>query len=60
VDLVLPIARCSRRIVPNLQRAGYDVRYREFVGPHTVPAKYAQEAASWLAGREAAQAGEGG
>ncbi len=28
-DEVLPIDHCSRRIVPQLRRAGYDVRYRE-------------------------------
>jgi predicted esterase len=26
-DAVLPIDRCSRRIVPTLRRAGYDVAY---------------------------------
>src|SRR5215207_7352610 len=26
----IPTDRCSRRLVPQLQRAGYDVRYREF------------------------------
>jgi predicted esterase len=36
-DTVLPIDRCSRRIVPALQRAGYDVDYREFDGGHEVP-----------------------
>jgi predicted esterase len=34
--------------VPVLQRAGYDVRYREFDGPHTVPADVAREAVEWL------------
>jgi phospholipase/carboxylesterase len=34
-DQVLPIDRCSRRIVPQLQRAGYEVRYLEFAGGHT-------------------------
>jgi hypothetical protein len=29
---VLPIDRCSRRIVPELERGGYDVLYREFDG----------------------------
>ena len=48
-DAVLPIARCSRRIVPALERAGHDVRYREFDGPHVVPADLAREAAAWLA-----------
>ncbi|CAA9576506.1 MAG: hypothetical protein AVDCRST_MAG19-3421, partial [uncultured Thermomicrobiales bacterium] len=36
-DAVLPIDRCSRRIVPRLRDAGYDVDYREFAGGHTVP-----------------------
>jgi phospholipase/carboxylesterase len=36
-DEVLPIDRCSRRIAPQLRRAGYDVDYREFDGPHVVP-----------------------
>ena len=36
-DSVLPIDRCSRRIVPALQESGYDVRYDEFSGGHVVP-----------------------
>ena len=47
-DDVLPIATCSRRIVPRLERAGYDVDYREFDGPHTVPAAIVREAVTWL------------
>jgi phospholipase/carboxylesterase len=47
-DQVLPIEVCSRRIVPQLQRAGYDVRYHEFDGPHAVPAEIAHEAADWF------------
>ena len=47
-DEVLPIDVCSRRIVPLLQRAGYDVRYREFDGGHTVPPEIAQEAVDWF------------
>lgn len=43
-DQVLPIERCSRQLVPRLQRAGYDVRYHEFDGPHTVPPEIAREA----------------
>jgi phospholipase/carboxylesterase len=49
-DEVLPIDRCSRRIVPLMQRGGYDVRYREFEGGHTVPPEIAREALGWLAG----------
>ena len=43
-DPVLPVGRCSRRIVPSLRRAGYDVDYREFPGGHTVPPDLAREA----------------
>jgi phospholipase/carboxylesterase len=47
-DEVLPIDRCSRRIVPQLERAGYEVRYREFEGSHTVPQRVAREALEWF------------
>ena len=47
-DEVLPIERCSRRIVPQLERAGYDVRYREFEGGHVVPPDVAGEAVDWF------------
>jgi predicted esterase len=47
-DNVLPIDRCSRRIVPQLQRADYDVLYREFDGFHTVPKAIAREAWDWF------------
>jgi phospholipase/carboxylesterase len=47
----LPIDSCSRRIVPQLERAGYEVRYREFEGGHVVPPAIAREAACWFAGQ---------
>jgi phospholipase/carboxylesterase len=47
-DRVLPIDRCSRRIVPQLHGVGYDVRYLEFSGGHTVPADIAHEAVDWF------------
>jgi phospholipase/carboxylesterase len=47
-DEVLPIDACSRRLAPALRRAGYEVRYREFRGGHTVPPKIAREAVEWL------------
>jgi predicted esterase len=47
-DDVLPIARCSRRLVPQLKRAGYDVDYREFEGGHTVPGNIAHDAMAWF------------
>ena len=49
-DRVLPIERCSRRIVPQLERAGYDLIYREFDGPHMIPPKIAREAVEWFGG----------
>ena len=50
-DDILPIDRCSRRIVPALKRAGYDVIFKEFIGGHTIPAEIA------AAGMEFAAAG---
>ena len=56
-DAVLPIDRTSRRAVPQLEDAGYEVRYREFVGPHTVPPEITREAVNWfLAGPEGSTA----
>jgi phospholipase/carboxylesterase len=49
-DSVLPIDRCSRRLVPRLQEAGLDVTYREFDGGHVVPPEIAAEAESWALG----------
>jgi len=50
-DTVLPIDRCSRRIVPQLSRAGYDIVYREFVGGHEVRPQIVREAVAWAAVR---------
>ena len=36
-DEILPIDRCSRVLVPRLQKRGYAVTYREFDGGHTMP-----------------------
>ncbi|HKG24509.1 MAG TPA: hypothetical protein VKB09_02625, partial [Thermomicrobiales bacterium] len=47
-DEVLPIVYTSRQIVPQLELAGYDVLYREFDGPHTVPPEIAHEALDWF------------
>ncbi len=47
-DNVLPIERCSRRIVPRLQQASYEVLYQEFDGSHTVPRAIARLALEWL------------
>jgi phospholipase/carboxylesterase len=55
-DQVLPIDRTSRRLVPALKQAGYDVRYQEFDGPHTVPAPIAREAFGWWCGAASSDA----
>jgi phospholipase/carboxylesterase len=47
-DAILPIDRCSRRIVPRLVRAGYDVLYEEFDGAHVVPKAMTRAALSFL------------
>jgi phospholipase/carboxylesterase len=47
-DQALPIDRTSRRIVPELERNGYEVRYREFAGGHSIPAEIAREAIEWF------------
>jgi phospholipase/carboxylesterase len=49
-DTVLPIDQTSRVIVPELRRDGYDVDYREFVGPHAVPLEVANEVMADLTG----------
>jgi phospholipase/carboxylesterase len=47
-DAVLPIDRCSRRLVSRLADGGYDVAYHEFAGPHTVPPEIVTESITWL------------
>jgi predicted esterase len=47
-DTVLPIGRTSRKLVPRLRAAGYDVRYVEFGGGHLVPPSIARQAMEWL------------
>jgi poly(3-hydroxybutyrate) depolymerase len=49
-DQVLPIGRCSRRLVPALRRQGYDVAYEEFPGGHEVPLGVRRSAVEWLTG----------
>jgi phospholipase/carboxylesterase len=50
-DPILPISRCSRRLVPALRDAGYDVFYHEFAGEHTIPPEVREEAVDWFFGR---------
>jgi phospholipase/carboxylesterase len=47
-DQVLSIDWTSRRFVPRLKSAGYDVTFLEFDGPHNVPAPVARAALEWL------------
>jgi len=47
-DAVLPIDRCSRRLVPALEGAGYDITYEEFDGGHVVPPELARQAVLWV------------
>lgn len=47
-DSILPIGRTSRRGVPRLRSAGYNVKYREFEGDHEVPLGVVREAVAWL------------
>jgi len=49
-DPILPIDRCSRVIVPELKRRGYDVLFREFDGGHTVPPAIAEAGMNWAKG----------
>jgi phospholipase/carboxylesterase len=51
-DEVLPIDRCSRKIVSQLRRVGYDARYREFEGGHGVPPDVGREAVGWFAAEQ--------
>jgi phospholipase/carboxylesterase len=54
-DQVLPIDFCSRRFVPGLRRAGYDVTYQEFDGPHRTPPEVARMGVEWLLGAGSAE-----
>lgn len=47
-DRVLPIDRCSRRLVPVLRAGGYDLVYEEFEGGHSVPPELVRRAITWV------------
>ncbi|MFI8192026.1 alpha/beta hydrolase [Streptomyces sp. NPDC085946] len=49
-DAVLPIGRCSRRLVRALVGDDVPVTYREFAGGHEVPPEVAAEALRWWSG----------
>ncbi len=47
-DQILPFENTSGQMLPLLKQAGYDVTFREFDGPHTVPPQVAREAMEWF------------
>jgi phospholipase/carboxylesterase len=47
-DQILPFESSSRRLVPQLERAGYEVKFQEFDGPHFVPPEIARGAIEWF------------
>ena len=47
-DRVLPVDVCGRRVATQAQRAGYEVEYVEFEGPHTVPREVARSGVEWF------------
>jgi phospholipase/carboxylesterase len=47
-DNVLPIDRCSRKIVRQLQDNNYNVVYQEFNGIHSIPVNIASSALTWF------------
>jgi phospholipase/carboxylesterase len=47
-DRVLPVDVCGRRVATEAQRAGYEVEYVEFEGPHTVPREVARAGLEWF------------
>ena len=49
-DEILPIDRCSRVIVPALQKRGYDVTFKHFDGGHDIPPFIAKEGMRFAAG----------
>jgi phospholipase/carboxylesterase len=51
-DEILSFDNTARRIVPELENATYSVRFKEFDGPHTLPAPIAREAFRWIAGEK--------
>jgi phospholipase/carboxylesterase len=52
-DTVLPVDRCGRRVVRQLQGAGYEVHYEEFAGGHVVPPALVDQALGWWLDRPA-------
>ena len=49
-DAVLPVDRCGRRVVAQLERLGHEVRYEEFDGGHDVRPAHLVDALQWWLG----------
>ena len=47
-DRILPISGCSRRIVPQLTKEGYNINYKEFDGEHEIPQSISESAVEWF------------
>lgn len=47
-DRVLPIERCSRRIVPQLKSEDLEIEYREFAGGHILDPESVEAAFEWF------------
>lgn len=58
-DPVLPIDACSRSFVPVLRDAGYEVRFHEFDGGHTVPPAVSDAGVRWWLTGDVAPGGPG-
>jgi phospholipase/carboxylesterase len=46
-DEILDFEQTSKIFVPGLRRNGFQVRFRQFDGPHTIPPEVAKEAIQW-------------
>lgn len=51
-DTVLSVS-CSRRMIPKLHRAGYEVKYHQFHGGHSIPTEIRRDAIAWFTNRSA-------
>jgi len=49
-DPILPVTTTRDLIVPNFEQGGYEVRYEEFDGGHTIPEAIAEGALDWWLG----------
>ncbi len=54
-DRIIPIETGGRKIAADFTGTGYDVRLREFDGPHALPPEVAREAVEWFTGKRLKQ-----